>query len=264
MTQTSEKAFETHVEEVLLQKSGWHPGTNAEWDVERAFFPARIFAFLQETQAELWEQMRTLHGSGLEGLLLNTLVKELNVKGMLHVLRHGFKFYGKIFRMAYFKPAHGLNEEVLALYAKNRLFVNRQALCHPGSHETVDMLLSLNGLPVATCELKNPGTGQSWRRAVKQYREDRDPRAPLFGFKTRALVHFAVDPDEVHMTTRLQKEATHFLPFNRGSHPGQVQCGAGNPQHPSGYRTGYFWEEVLQRDSFLDILGHFMFIENQG
>ncbi len=90
------------------------------------------------------------------------------------------------------------------------------------------------------------------------------PRAPLFEFKKRALVHFAADPDEVHMTTRLRKEATHFLPFNRGSHPGEVQCGAGNPQHPSGYRTGYFWEEVLQRDSFLDILGHFMFVENEG
>jgi type I restriction enzyme, R subunit len=263
MSQTSEKAFETNAEEILLQNCGWHPGTKAEWDVERALFPARIFAILQETQAGLWEQMRGLHGDGLEDLLINTLVKELNVKGMLHVLRHGFKFYGKIFRMAYFKPAHGLNEEVLALYAKNRLSVNRQALCHPGGHDTVDMLFSLNGLPVATCELKNPGTGQSWRSAVRQYREDRDPRAPLFGFKTRALVHFAVDPDEVRMTTRLQKEATHFLPFNRGSHPGQVQCGAGNPQHPSGYRTGYFWEEVLQRDSFLDILGHFMFIETR-
>ena len=76
-------------------------------------------------------------------------------------------------------------------------------------------------------------------------------------------MHFAADPDEVHMTTRLRGEATHFLPFNRGSHPGEVQCGAGNPQHPSGYRTGYFWEEVLQRDSFLDILGHFMFVEKK-
>lgn len=151
MSQTSEKAFETQVEEVLLQQSGWYPGTNAEWDVERALFPARIFAFLQETQVELWEQMGALHGDGLEGLLLNTLVKELNTKGMLHVLRHGFKFYGKTFRMAYFKPAHGLNEEVLALYTKNRLFVNRQALCHPGGYETLDMLLSLNGLPLATC-----------------------------------------------------------------------------------------------------------------
>jgi type I restriction enzyme, R subunit len=93
--------------------------------------------------------------------------------------------------------------------------------------------------------------------------EDRDPQAPLFKFKTRALVHFAADPDEIHMTTRLRKVGTHFLPLNRGSHPGEVQCGAGNPQHPSGYRTGYFWEEVLRFDSFLDILGHFMFLEKR-
>jgi type I restriction enzyme R subunit len=202
-----------------------------------------------------------LTGHAAQSLLLNTLVKELELKGMLHVLRHGFKFYGKTFRMAYFKPAHGLNDEVLALYAKNRLTVTRQIPCHPGKHDTVDLLFAVNGLPIATCELKNPGTGQSWRNAVNQYQTDRDHRAPLFRFKERALVHFAADPDEVHMVTRLQGQATHFLPFNRGSHPGEVQCGAGNPQHPSGYRTGYFWEEVLQRDSFLDILGHFMFIE---
>ncbi|MFZ5569976.1 MAG: type I restriction endonuclease subunit R [Thermodesulfobacteriota bacterium] len=263
MKPTSEQAFETYIEQTLLTRSGWVGESKAGWDVERALFPARICAFLRETQPRLWADMQGLHGAGLENLILNTLVKELNLKGTLHILRHGFKFYGRIFRMAYFKPAHGLNEEVAALYARNRLTVTRQAPCRPGGQETVDMLLALNGLPVATCELKNPGTGQTWRKAVQQYKEDRDPRAPLFGFKTRALVHFAVDPDEVHMTTRLQKEATHFLPFNRGSQPGRVQCGAGNPLHPSGYRTGYFWEEVLQRDSFLDVLGHFMFIEKK-
>jgi type I restriction enzyme, R subunit len=150
---------------------------------------------------------------------------------------------------------------VLALYGKNRLTMTRQVPCHPGKHDTVDLLFAVNGLPVATCELKNPGTGQSWRHAVKQYQTNRDPRAPLFGFKTRSVVHFAADPDEVHMTTRLSGVATHFLPFNRGSHPGDVQCGAGNPQHASGYRSGYSWKEVLHRDSFLDILGHFMFVK---
>ncbi len=135
--------------------------------------------------------------------------------------------------------------------------------CHPGDNRTLDMVLAVNGLPVATIELKNPGTGQTWRNAVRQYKEDRDPRAPLFEFKKRALVHFAADPDEVHMTTRLAGEKTHFLPFNRGSHPGQIICGAGNPQHESGYRTGYFWEDVLQFESFLDILGHFLFLEKK-
>jgi type I restriction enzyme R subunit len=229
--------------------------------VDRALFPARICAFLQDTQPKLWEEMKKLHGSGLESLLIDTLVKELDSKGTLYILRHGFKFYGKAFRLAYFKPAHGLNYDVLELFNKNRLTVTRQVHCHPGKHDTVDLLFAVNGLPVATCELKNPGTGQTWRHARRQYQNDRDPAAPLFQFKKRALVHFAADPDEVHMTTRLQKQATHFLPFNRGSHPGEIQCGAGNPQHPSGYRTGYFWEEVLQFDSFLDVLGHFMFIE---
>ena len=262
MKQTTEKAFEAYVEQMLLAK-GWQPGNVSGWDRERALFPQAITDFIAATQAQLWETMRTQLGVQLEAMLLATLVKELAIKGSLHVLRHGFKFYGKTFRLAFFKPAHGLNEEVLTQYRANQLTVTRQVPCHPGDHSTVDLVFAVNGLPVATCELKNPWTGQSWRHAVRQYQEDRNPRAPLFEFKQRALVHFAADPDEVHMTTRLAGGKTFFLPFNRGSHPGEVQCGAGNPQHPSGYRSGYFWEEVLERQSFLDILGHFVFIEKK-
>ncbi len=262
MAQTNEKAFESYVEQMLLAK-GWRQGSLGDWDQERALFPAEIMAFLVATQGRLWETMRGQHGTNMEAMLLNALVKELAIKGSLHVVRHGFKFYGKTFRLACFKPAHGLNEEVLAQYAQNRLTVTRQVPCHPGDNSTMDLVFAVNGLPVATCELKNPGTGQSWRNAVRQYREDRNPRAPLFTFKERALVHFAADPDEVHMTTRLAGTKTFFLPFNRGNHPGAIQCGAGNPQHPSGYRTGYFWEEVLERESFLDILGHFLFIDKK-
>lgn len=260
MAQTSEKAFEAYLEQMLAE-AGWQVGSVGEWDKARALFPARVFAFIEATQPKLWAEMAALHSSNLQPMLLDALVKELEIKGTLHVLRHGFKFYGKLFHLAYFKPAHGLSPDVLALYAQNQLTLTRQVPCHPADHSTVDMVLAVNGLPVATIELKNPGTGQSWRHAVRQYQTDRDPRAPLFDFKKRALVHFAADPDEVHMTTRLARDKTYFLPFNRGSHPGQVQCGAGNPQHPSGYRTGYFWEETLQRDSFLGILGHFLFIE---
>ena len=262
MNQTTEKAFESYVEQMLLAK-GWQAGNVSGWDRERALFPQAITDFIAETQPQLWEAMRSQHGVQLETMLLSTLVKELAIKGSLHVLRHGFKFYGKTFRLAFFKPAHGLNEEVLAQYRANQLTVTRQVPCHPGDHSTVDLVFAVNGLPVATCELKNPWTGQSWRNAVRQYKEDRNPRAPLFEFKQRALVHFAADPDEVHMATRLAGGKTFFLPFNRGSHPGEVQCGAGNPQHPSGYRSGYFWEEVLERESFLDILGHFVFIEKK-
>ena len=231
--QTNERAFEIHVEETLLGASGWQRGANAEWDVGRALFPVQVCNFLEATQPRLWSDMRTLHGDGLETLLLASLVKELDLIGTLHGLRHGFKFYGKTFRLATFGPAHGVNDGVLSPYQKNRLTVTRQVLCHPGKHDTVDLVFALNGLPVATCELKNPGTGQSWRHAVRQYKKDRDPRAPLFRFKARALVHFAADPDEVHMATRPARAETHFLRFNRGSQPGGTECGAGNPQHPS-------------------------------
>ena len=260
--QNTEKAFETHVAK-MLGASGWQTGTNAEWDVARALFPAQIFGFLEARQPRLWSEARDLHGAGLKEMVLDALVKELHLKGTLHVLRHGFKFYGKTFRLATFRPAHGLNDEVLALYQKNQLTITRQVLCHPGRHDTVDLVFALNGLPVVTCELKNPGTGQSWRHAVEQYQNHRDPQAPLFRFKTRALAHFAVDPNEVYMTTRLARGNTNFLPFNRGSRPGEAQSGAGNPQHPSGYRTGYFWQDVLQRDSFLDIVGHFLLVETR-
>lgn len=261
--QTTEKTFETYVEHILLGQSGWQRGNKDDWRVDLALFPAQVCAFIQATQPKLWDQMYALLKSELEPKLIDALCKELDTKGTLHVLRHGFKFYGKTFHIAYFKPAHGLNYETLELYNHNRLTVTRQVPCHPGKADTVDMLFALNGVPVATCELKNPGTGQTWRNAVNQYSENRDPRAPLFRFKHRALVHFAADTDEVHMTTELCKDHTHFLPLNRGSHPGQVKCGAGNPQHPSGYRTGYFWEDVLSHDSFLNILGNFMFVEHK-
>jgi type I restriction enzyme, R subunit len=263
MTQTSEKAFETNLEQTLLTTSGWTKADNTGWDVDLALFPALITQFLETSQPVLWAQMRTMHGTALEDLIVKALVKELSSKGSLTVLRHGFKFYGKLFKMAFFKPAHGLNPEVERLYGLNLLTVSRQVRCKPSTNQSVDVLLALNGIPVATMELKNPMTGQTWRNAVEQYQTDRDPRAPLFVFKHRALVHFAVDPFEVYMTTRLRGDATHFLPFNRGSHPGETQCGAGNPAHPSGYASEYLWHEVLARDSFLEILGQFLFIERK-
>lgn len=263
MKPTTETAFEAYVEDVLLTRSGWRRGSLQGWDKDRALFVPEAVAFIQDTQTALWAQMRKQHGPELEPKVMAALCRELDLKGTLHVLRHGFKFYGRIFRMAYFRPAHRLNPDVLGLYAGNRLTVTRQVPCHPCDHSTVDLVFAVNGLPVATCELKNPSTHQTWRDAVRQYQHDRESGAPLFRFKKRAVVHFAVDPDEVHMATRLIKEKSFFLPFNRGSHPGEIKCGAGNPLHPSGHRTAYFWEEVLQRDSFLDILGHFMFVEHR-
>ena len=228
----TEQAFETNVEYMLLD-GGWRKGDLAEWDVDRALFPARAVAFIRDTQPDEWERVAALHGADLDERIVATLARELDTKGTLEVLRHGFKFYGRTFRIAYFAPAHGLNPDALARFERNELTVTRQTPCHPGKGDTLDLVFALNGVPVATCELKNPMTGQTWRDAVRQYQQDRDPNAPIFRFKRRALVHFAADPDEVHMATRLAGDATRFLPFNRGSNPGAVHCGERQPAHPS-------------------------------
>ena len=261
-SQTNEAAFESTVQSMLLA-GGWNSGDRTEWDADRALFPARVVAFLQATQPVTWAAMAGLHGENLEARIVDALAKELDLKGTLDVLRRGFKFYGKTFRLAQFKPAHGLNPEALAQFERNALTVTRQVAYNPSTNETLDLVFALNGVPVATCELKNPMTGQTWKSAVRQYKQDRDPNAPIFKFQKRVLVHFAADPDEVHMTTRLVGERTRFLPFNRGSRPGEIRCGAGNPPHDSGYRTGYFWQEVLERERFLDILGSYMFVERR-
>ena len=263
MTAThTEQAFETNVESMLLG-GGWRAGDLAEWDVDRALFPARAVAFIRDTQPDAWDHVTATLGSDIEERIVATLARELDTKGSLEVLRHGFRFFGRTFRVAYFAPAHGLNPDALARFERNELTVTRQTPCHPGKGDTLDLVFALNGVPVATCELKNPMTGQTWRDAVRQYQQDRDPNAPLFHFKRRALVHFAADPDEVHMATRLAGDATRFLPFNRGSNPGAVHCGAGNPANPDGYRTDYFWREVLDRERFLDILGSYVFLETR-
>ncbi|MCK4543071.1 MAG: type I restriction endonuclease subunit R [Spirochaetales bacterium] len=262
MKAATEKAFEAYIQETMSAR-GWICGSNKEWDKNEALFTGYIISFIKDTQADLWARMEKLHGDELTAMLMNTLVKERDIKGTLHIIRHGFKFYSKTFKLAFFKPAHGLVKETMELFEKNRLHVTRQVACHPANNSTVDMVLSINGMPVATMELKNPATGQTWKHAVLQYKNNRDPRAPLFRFKKGAVVHFAVDPDEIHMATKLNREKTFFLPFNRGSAPGEIECGKGNPIHSSGHRTGYFWEEALKRESFLDIVCNYIFLETR-
>ena len=182
----------------------------------------------------------------------------MDLNGSLATLRHGFKCYGRTLRVAFFKAAHELNPELEASYAANRLGITRQLHFSPKSEQSLDVTLSVNGIPVATLELKNPMTGQTVEDARRQYKRDRDPRESIFEFKRRTLVHFAVDTEAVLMTTRLAGSATRFLPFNKG-----CDGGGGNPPDPEGrtYRTAYLWEEVLARDSFFDLLGRFIHLQ---
>ena len=259
MKQTSEAAFETAIEAVLLA-DGYLRVAPQGFDRERAIFPAQVLAFIQATQATLWDKLEALHGAQTAERVLESLCKWLDTYGALATLRHGFKCFGKTLRVAFFRPAHGLNPELEARYQANRLGLTRQLHFSPKHEKSLDVVLSVNGIPVVTLELKNPLSGQTAADAIHQYRRDRDPREAVFEFSKRTLVHFAVDTEVAHMATRLAGQATHFLPFNRG-----WEGGAGNPPNSTGcnYKTAYLWEEVLQRDSLLDLLARFLHVDGQ-
>ena len=254
MNRSGEGAFETVIESHLLG-NGYVSVPGHGFDRERAVFPETALGFLRETQPEEWSRLEALLGERTGEQVLADLCKWMDRNGALATLRHGFKCYGRTLRIAFFKAAHALNPELDARYAANRVGLTRQLRFSPRSEQSLDLTLSLNGVPVSTLELKNPLTGQGVEDARGQYRRDRDPREPIFEFKRRTLVHFAVDTESVLMTTRLAGAATHFLPFDKG-----CDGGAGNPPDPRGrgYRTSYLWEEVLARDSLLDLLARFV------
>jgi type I restriction enzyme R subunit len=257
VTQTHEAAFETVIETHLLA-NGYVPVSREGFDRARAIFPEAVLGFIRDTQPKEWAKLEALHGEKTGEQILGDLCKWMDANGSLATLRHGFKCYGRTLHAAFFKAAHELNPELEARYAANRLGITRQLHFSPRSEKSLDCTLSLNGIPIATLELKNPFTGQTVENARSQYKQDRDPREPIFEFKRRTLVHFAVDTEAVLMTTRLAGTPTHFLPFNKG-----CDGGAGNSPDPAGrtYRTAYLWEEVLQRDSFLDLLARFIHLQ---
>lgn len=245
-----------------LSAHGWlyDPGSAAQYDRARALFPPDLAAWVQQTQPKAWEALSRSHGAGAETALLDRVRKQIDDRGTLDVIRHGIEMVGVrgSIQLAQFKPAMGMNPDIIAAYEANRLRVIRQLRYSTANENCIDIVLFLNGLPVATVELKTDFT-QSITDAIDQYRFDRLPRPkgqnaePLLSFPNGALVHFAVSNSEVHMTTKLAGPTTRFLPFNKGD-----EGGAGNPVNLSGHRTAYLWEEVWQRESWLEIIGRYL------
>ncbi len=257
-----EISFEDEICEHLAGH-GWlyRLGDAALYDRARALFTPDLIDWLQATQPKAWEALVKSHGAAAETVLLDRIRKQLDDRGALDVLRHGVEMIGVrgAIALAQFRPAMTMNADIVTRYAANRLRVVRQVRYSVANENCIDLVLFLNGLPVATIELKTDFT-QSLRDAVDQYRFDREPRPsgrspePLLTFPSGALVHFAVSNSEVAMTTRLDGPATtRFLPFNKGDHGA-----AGNPLNKHGHRTSYLWEEVWERDSWLEILGRYL------
>lgn len=257
MKRTSEEAFERAIERTLLSNGYITP--ESAFDPEKAIFPEEALAFVRKTQPETWKKLEAVHKGQTDKRVLESLCKWMDEHGVLNTLRHGFRHHGKELRIAYFRPAHGLNPELQALYDANQLGVTRQLHYSAKSAKSLDVTLSLNGIPLVTLELKNPLTGQTAEDAQRQYVRDRDPREPIFAFAKRTLVHFAVDTEVVFMTTKLAGVNTRFLPFNRGD-----EGGAGNAPDGRNYKTAYLWEEVLARDSLMDLLARFLHLESKA
>ncbi len=261
MTLHKEISFETEICQHLATH-GWlyAEGDAAGYDRAQALFPADVLAWVQATQPEAWEILVKNHGDKAGETLLARLRDQLDQRGTLDVLRHGVELLGlkKPLKLAEFKPALAINPEILARYAANRLRVVRQVKYSQHNENSIDLVLFLNGIPVATVELKTDFT-QSIGDAIDQYRFDRNPKPkgqtaePLLSFPNGALVHFAVSNSEVSMVTKLDGPATVFLPFNQGN-----DGAAGNPVNPTGHRTAYLWEQVWTRESWLEILGRYL------
>jgi type I restriction enzyme R subunit len=249
----TEQTFEAAIETALLEKGGYVQGKSDDFDAHLGIFPSYVIQFLQVSQPKEWNKIDAIHKTNVGQKVVQRLLKEIDLRGTLDVLRNGFTDYGVKFKMAFFMPETGLNPEAEELYKTNQLTVTRQLFYERNGRNSLDMVLSLNGLPIATIELKNQFSGQDIQNAKKQYVYDRDPSEPIFQFKKRSLVHFAVDADECYMTTKLDGKNTRYLPFNMG-----FQNGAGNPPNKNGYKTSYLWEYVWTRDSFLDIISKFL------
>ena len=270
---TSEKRFEYDIEQYLIHEGGYAqfvgqsdkaPDGMSVWlhnrqhDLDRCIYLDVLCEFIEKTQPKEWARYQKYYGEQAPEKLYHRLEQTITNEGLIHVLRHGIKDMGITLKVCFFKPETGLNETVNARYAANILGCTRQFRYSPKSNNTIDMVLSVNGIPVVALELKNQFKGQDYHNGIRQYKEDRSSKEFCFRLNHRFLVYFAVDLFEVWMTTELKDGATRFMPFNQGSNGPGVNGGAGNPKREDDYATSYLWKDVLSRDSLLDLIHRFI------
>lgn len=255
--------FEKDIETYLLNYGGYEKGNMATYDKEKAIDMETFLRFIQTSQPKEWERYEKIYREKSEEAIYKRFDESVKMHGLLSVLRDGVTDRGIRFRFAFFKPESSLNQRVIDNYNNNILTLTRQFYYSTQNRNSIDMVLSLNGIPIIALELKNQLTGQTVDNGKSQFIENRNPREKCFNFNTRFLVYFALDHYEVEMTTELRGRDTFFLPFNQGSNGAGNVGGKGNPANPNGYATSYLWEKVLKKDTLLDIIQRFMHLEEK-
>ena len=255
--QDNEKRFEEDIESHLINHE-YRKLSMQGYDVSKGIYLDILVEFIKKTQTKSWERYVKYYGDDAPNKLYRRLEDSISHHGLLHVFRNGIKDMGIDLFVCFFKPESELNPTLVERYEGNILGVTRQFAYSPFNNNTIDMVLSINGIPFVAIELKNQLKKQDYKNAMYQWRNDRDPKELIFRFNHRILVYFAVDLYETWMTTELKGSDTDFLPFNRGSNGSGVSGGAGNPQSNDGYTTSYLWEDVLSKTSIIDILHRFI------
>ncbi|AHJ27607.1 DEAD/DEAH box helicase family protein [Nodularia spumigena CS-584] len=250
VSKTNESALETCIETALIEGADYEKGNPADFNRKIAIDEEKFWRFLETTQPE--ELAKLQDRPNWKNLILERCDRKIKKDGILSVLKKGLSIDNAHLTLLYSQPYNDTNQAVTENFQKNIFSITRQV--HYSQKDTalsIDIVLFINGCAIATIELKNPWTNQTVYHAKKQYRENRNPQEPLFQF-ARCLVHFAIDTDEVWMTTKLDREKTYFLPFNKG-----FNFGKGNPPNPKGHKSAYLWETILTRPSFTNIIEHF-------
>lgn len=259
---TTEKRFEQDIETFLLSKKGGYVKLeHTAFDKQKGLFFDTLISFIKSTQEKQWKRYETIYGDNAEKAFYGRFNECVNQSGLIHVLRNGFEDRGIKFSVCYFLPTSTLNPELVENYNSNILGVTRQFYYSTQNNNSIDMVLSINGIPVVALELKNQLKGQNIENSKLQFQYDRDPKEMCFNFNKRFLVYFAVDLYDAYMTTELKAANTYFLPFNQGSNGAGNVGGAGNPENPNGYATSYLWERVLQADNLMLLLQRYISVQ---
>lgn len=258
----SEKEYQHFIMERLEKDNGYVVRKATSYDRLFAVDREMLFKFLNDTQLEQMDALRKIYKSDLEDTIVSYINSETTkARGsLLDVLKHGIEMSNMKLELMYTKPATTFNKDLLGKYEKNIFSVMEEVWA--SDDERIDLVIFLNGLAIMSFELKCNAAGQSYQDAIYQFRVDRNPKTRLFWFKAGCLVNFAMDLEEVYMTTKLAKDATFFLPFNMGNGEG-VNAGAGNPTFKDKYSVSYMWEDILKKDTVLDLISKFIFIETK-
>lgn len=252
-----ERRFEADIEDYFL-RHGFQKLSPLSYDLEKNFFVNTLIDFISSSQPKEWERYQRYYGDNSADKLIRRLTDEIRNRGLIDVLKKGIKDMGVDLKLCFFKPESDLNPDLITLYKKNVFGITRQFKYSKLNENAIDIVLSLNGIPLFALELKDQLTGQTYENAIEQWKTDRDPKEEIFKFNNRILAYFAVDLYEVWMTTELKGEKTYFLPFNQGSNGAGNPGGKGNPPSKDGYATSYLWERVLAKNSLLDLIRRFI------